>query len=412
MIIIGDNMRIGKFAQVNNLSIDTIRHYMDLGLILPEKQGGQYYFDSRCQKALDQILNLKGLGFNLNEIKIIFFYESFGRLTDYEGDIYYRELFIDKHRKVSEEIERLLKIKDKLKNEIDAMSEKSSEPAFEMGINLKNLELFKCSKCNGSLVLKDGRISNNQIINGTLKCSCGEEHIIESGILKAGNSIYTSSVNSDDNSISDYISLTSTSYLDNLHKGLEWSSRKIENLKLNEKVLLELGTGMGFFLRNIYNQLPEDCVYIAVDHNLERHKFLKKLIEKAPNPKNIIFICSDFLEIPIKERSVDYILDISGSSNYSFEHEEFLLKSVDSYVKEDACLLGSFITFKNFSGNSLIERKYRKNFLAKNIKQEIESLNYKLIEERISDTADKGGRYESFFVDGEKVYSYSFLGKR
>ncbi len=405
-------MKIGKFAQVNNLSIDTIRHYMDLGLILPEKQGGQYCFDSRCQKALEQILNLKGLGFNLSEIKIIFFYESFGRLTDYEGDIYYRELFIDKHRKVSEEIERLLKIKDKLKTEIDTMSEEPSEPAFEMGINLKNLELFKCSKCNGSLVLKDGSISNNQIINGTLKCSCGEEYVIESGILKAGNSIDISSVNFDNNYISDYISLTNASYLDNLHKGLEWSSRKIESLSLNEKVLLELGTGMGFFLRNIYNQLPGDCVYIAVDYNLERHKFLKKLIEKAPNPKNIIFMCSDFLEIPIKEKSVDYILDISGSSNYGFEHEEFLLKSMDSYVKEDAYLLGSFITFKNFSSNSLIERKYRKNFIIKNIKQEIESLNYKLIEERTSDTADKGGRYESFFVEGEMVCSYSFLGKR
>ncbi|MBL4934196.1 MerR family transcriptional regulator [Clostridium sp. YIM B02515] len=405
-------MKIGKFAQANNLSIDTIRHYMDLGLILPEKQGGQYYFDSRCQKALEQILNLKGLGFNLNEIKIIFFYESFGRLTDYEGYIYYRELFINKHRKVSEEIEQLLQIKDKLNTEIVAMSKKPSEPAFEMGINLKNLELFKCSKCDGSLVLKDGSISNNQIINGTLKCSCGEEYIIESGILKAGNPVETAAVSFNDNYISDYISLTNTSYLDNLHKGLEWSSRKIENLKLNEKILLELGTGTGFFLRNIYNQLPEDCVYIAVDHNLERHKFLKKLIERAPNPKNIIFICSDFLEIPIKERSVDFVLDISGSSNYGFEHEEFLLKSVDSYVKEDAYLLGSFIAFKNFTSNSLIERKYRKNFLIKNIKQEIESIKYKLMEERTSDTADKGGRYESFFVEGERVCSYSFLGKR
>ena len=92
-------MKIGKFAQVNNLSIDTIRHYMDLGLILPEKQGGQYCFDSRCQKALEQILNLKGLGFNLSEIKIIFFYESFGRLTDYEGDINYLLISTGKFQK-------------------------------------------------------------------------------------------------------------------------------------------------------------------------------------------------------------------------------------------------------------------------------------------------------------------------
>lgn len=32
-------MKIGKFGEKNNLSIDTIRHYMDLRLIIPEKKG-------------------------------------------------------------------------------------------------------------------------------------------------------------------------------------------------------------------------------------------------------------------------------------------------------------------------------------------------------------------------------------
>ena len=31
-------MKIGKFGEVNNISIDTIRHYMDLSLIIPEKR--------------------------------------------------------------------------------------------------------------------------------------------------------------------------------------------------------------------------------------------------------------------------------------------------------------------------------------------------------------------------------------
>ena len=30
-------MKISKFAEVNNVSVDTIRHYLDLGLIIPEK---------------------------------------------------------------------------------------------------------------------------------------------------------------------------------------------------------------------------------------------------------------------------------------------------------------------------------------------------------------------------------------
>lgn len=39
-------MKIGKFGEVNNLSIDTIRHYMDLSLIIPEKKGDTIFLMS------------------------------------------------------------------------------------------------------------------------------------------------------------------------------------------------------------------------------------------------------------------------------------------------------------------------------------------------------------------------------
>jgi hypothetical protein len=48
----------------------------------------------------------------------------------------------------------------------------------------------------------------------------------------------------------------------------------------------------------------------------------------------------------------------------------------------------------------------------KNIKEEIDNLKYNALEEFTSNYVDKGGRYESYFVEGEKVYSYSFFGKR
>ncbi|MCU5518479.1 methyltransferase, partial [Bacillus wiedmannii] len=49
-------MKIGKFGEVNNISIDTIRHYMDLSLIIPERKGSHYFFDEYCQTDLELIL--------------------------------------------------------------------------------------------------------------------------------------------------------------------------------------------------------------------------------------------------------------------------------------------------------------------------------------------------------------------
>lgn len=405
-------MKIGKFAEANGLSIDTIRHYMDMGLIIPEKKGGQYYFDLRCQEDLYNILNLKSMGFTLSEIKTIFMFKGFGKLTPFQEDEYYRALYKNKYSSIEKEIEELNRIRDRLKDKLQELSKYKFEKNFEMGIGIKALSLFSCLKCGGELILSHGKIINNQVMNGSLRCSCGEEYIIRDGILMVGSIEGLLEFKFDYNYIRDYISLTDISYLENLYKGLEWEYRRINFDDFKSKVLLELGSGMGFFLRSIYNDLPDDCVYIAVDYNLERHQFLKNMLEGSSIRKNIIFVCSDFLKIPIRNKSIDVLLDISGTSNYSFDNEAFLLKEIDNYVRDDAMLIGAYILFKNFGANSQIDEKYRKNFILKNIKEEIKALKYKLIDEKTSGYIEKGGKYESFFNQGEKIYSYIFYGKR
>jgi hypothetical protein len=281
-----------------------------------------------------------------------------------------------------------------------------------MGINLRNLDLFKCLKCHSSLVLSQGNIVNNQIIDGRLKCDCGTFYEIEDGILIINNRLEKHDLKFDYNYVEEYISLTDIEYLDNVYKSLELIHKKIEFDNFENKKILELGMGMGFFLRHIYKDLPSNSVYIAIDNDLGRHKFLKDMLELINCSKNIIFICSDFTEIPIGDKSIDILIDYSGTSNYSFENEEFLLNVTDSYIKESAWLIGAYILFKNFGLNSKIDDKYRKNFVLRNVKTEIKNLNYKPIYEKLSESLDKGGKYEDYFVKGEEVYSYLYYGKR
>ena len=311
---------------------------------------------------------------------------------------------------MSKKIDSLENIKGNLKQKIQELSARDNKSKPNLGIDIKCLSIFRCAKCDGDLILGDGYITENKIISGRLRCLCGEEYIIDDGILIVGNTADAEEI--DHNFIIDYINSTDKEYLNNIYTGLEWAHKRFDFSVINRKIALELGSGKGFFLRYIYSDIPDDSVYIAVDHDIKMHRFLKGMLENADTAKNIIFICSDFLELPIKDKLIDVLLDISGTSNYSFEHEQFLLDLVDHYVKDRAILLGGYIMFKKFASDSLVEEKNRKNFTLDHIKERIMNLGYSLNEERVSDFVEKGGKYESYFKKGEKVYTYNFYGKR
>jgi SAM-dependent methyltransferase len=247
------------------------------------------------------------------------------------------------------------------------------------------------------------------ILSGTLKCPCGAEYPVRDGILFAG-AVRDGADQPPD--ILSYIQHTDTAYLNRIYKTLEWDVQNIDFKSLSGKLVLELGSGSGFFLRRIYNELPEDTVYIAVDHDPGKLRFLKEALEKSGGRRNILFLCCDFAQMPLSPRSIDVICDYSGTSNYSFDHGEFLLESIERYYKLDAALLGSYIIFKNFSQNSMVPMDCRPNFRLDAVKKQIEKLGFSKQAEYTSDVVTKGGIYEDYFRDDEKILTYSFVGKR
>lgn len=339
-------MRIGEFSKKNNITIEAVRHYIDLGILIPYKKGGQYDFDENNQNDLDKILELKSLGFTLNEIKSILAYKLLGKFSfNYENNIL-KNIFLLKEKEINRKIEELSVMEVKLKEKIESLNEDEMKKGIDMGVDISNLNLLSCNLCKGDLYLEDGAIKNNKIIDGKLRCNCGNEYTIRAGILMVKNNYKFTEEYKNENIIEEYLQETDEDYIFNIRKGLDWGSAKLKEISLEAKVVLEIGSGLGFVLRNLYSSLSKNSVYIAIDNDINKHIYLKSLLEKSNLNNNVLFICTDFKEIPIKEDIVDIFIDCTGSSNYWFEKNDFSINNILDYLKKDAYLLLAYIILK------------------------------------------------------------------
>lgn len=403
-------MKISKFAQQNGISNDTIRHYMKLGLISPIKDGGQYDFDENCQKNFDHIIKLKNMGFSLSEIKTILLYDKVGRLTQYSEISDYRSLYLDKLADLDKELLRLNHAKNTIEEYI--LTLKSPEQFnHQFGIPLKDMSLLQCAVCQKPLLVKDGTIEGDSVISGQLECRCGESYSIINGILTSSARSNSNEILSGLEFVGDYIKHTSEDYLNNISRALEFFDSIVEHIDLENKTIIEAGTGWGVFIRYIYDKLPESMTYIAVDKSYEQLLLLKETLEKVPMKKNVLFVCADFESLPLKHHSSDVLIDATGSTSYNFDTDEWLLNTMKPYLKEEYELLAGYMLFSKFNLKSDIPIHLRKYYDMNLLEEHLKENKIEILRSALYDQVEESGPYDSYFNDGEVVFTRCIHGK-
>ena len=105
------------------------------------------------------------------------------------------------------------------------------------------------------------------------------------------------------------------------------------------------------------------------------------------------------------------MIDATGSSNYAFEHEDFLLDSLVDLLADGSTIYGHYLVFKNFAFNSIIPEKSRKWFKKESVKDQLAVLGFNHLKEYETSPISQGGPRESFFVEGEEIFNYLYIGK-
>lgn len=414
-------MKIGQFSKKYEVSKDTIRHYMDMGLILPIKEGGQYFFDDRCQKDMSTVLEMKALGFPLDLIRSFQFYKRVSRMKSLDHEKFYHELIKNQLVDVEDQLKNLNVIKSDLQVKLEDTQTAPPTSLHKMGVPLEFLSLVVCPLCKGTLTLSGSEIVNNNVITGQLKCSCGEVLPIVDGILISGayKEMPPETKIEEDMQffLADYIKHTPAVYFENLYTGFQWTKSRMNFENLSNKLILELGSGLALFLRTIYDSLPEDVFYVCVDHNEMMQKFLKSILEQNAENKKIVFILSDFNQIPLKPSSVDALIDMAGTSNYMLNNldqvdESFLLNTLSGLYKPDMFVASNYFAFDKYDSNHpVIPLNKRTNFQMDYIRRSYEDTNIQIVDQLKSNTLPLGGKYESFFGKGDQVSVTHLIGK-
>jgi len=410
-------MKIGEFANKYNVSQDTIRYYIKQKMLLPQKKNGQYNFCNICEEDMQNILELKTCHFSIKEIKKILFYMRVSKLDINMKDAFLKELMEQRAKEVRDEIEELLLVEEKIEKQINKLNNSNQKIKIsKLGVPISFISNMCCPKCKKEYKIFSSSIVENNIIEGELVCEC-DKLIIEDGII-----ISKTCPKFDGKIIefAEYVKETNVEYFNILYSMSFDLKDKIDFSKYSNKILLELGTGFGLFIRAVYEDLPKNSTYICVDYNYKYIKKLKNIFEKISISNNIIFLNCRFEELPLKENTVDCLFDYAGRTNYYFHKYEYkekfnkcFFKMIDNVLKRECDYFGTHYLVKTKVKQEILSEDQMNMFNREYIKKELENLDFKILYSKKSEEMPMGGKYERVHFDkDDKVEMYNIFSVR
>lgn len=334
-------MRISEFASMLSISVDTVRHYMDIGILTPSKIGGHYYFDSDMLKQGRLILKLKRHDFKLSEIRNILLYQNLTPLDKKIKANYYYHVYESKLNEVRGIINRYREIEVSLENMLHETKGVTCVTET-MGVDVFSIAFFSCPFCKSNLNLNASELVNNTIITGSLDCKCGYSLLIDNGMMIDNTSITTDDYLSHQD-IVDYIDNTSIEFMNELNKSIIWFEKQIESNYKENNVVLDIGTGFGLMIRNIIKNFDESVTLICNEIDVVKLRFVKKLIETSGIKCKVLYLACDLRYLPIKEKSITLLTSFmttpafEDENSHVFDYIHNLMKD-----KSEVCLLENY----------------------------------------------------------------------
>ncbi|KPU45600.1 HTH-type transcriptional regulator ZntR [Oxobacter pfennigii] len=336
-------MRIGEFARKHGITQDTIRHYLEMGLLVTEKNGGHLRFTEDDSKDMEMIIELKQLDFSLAEIRKILGFQRLSGPKTYEYRNHYLSFLEDKNRQIAKELRKYTKMSSYLNNKIKAFKMDEAKTAKRLGFPMPSIGLLRCPDCNGPLNLSDGTIEKNMITAANVNCKCGYSAVIQNGIYVDEKAVRKRTINGKPMpSKKEYLEAASPNYINFLYKGISMIIDNIQKYEKEPGYIMELEACVGFFLMQYIKHLPKNSTYILIDYDKDRIIDLKRNLEVYHEHKNFIFLCCDYDRLPLANSCIDIMIDFWMTNSFARSNNQLIFDIVLPFLKEGGLLTGAF----------------------------------------------------------------------
>lgn len=408
-------MKIGQFAKNVGVTVDTVRHYIELGLLIPTKERTHYYFDQNCIDDMTLIMKLKDLQFTLQEIHRVISIKRVTHFVDIQEIDFYLKVLIEKKQ-------NLLQEKEKINHSLRLLDEKI-ESIYQMnvaatvtGVPITFLSMFHCPHCQKALHVTDAFIKEQYVFTGALHCACGYEAVIKDGIIVTPD-ISTSPQNEHYIYDQQMIEEITPSFVSLLEKGNQWIFNRLLRQDFSHKVILETNVETYVFPPKLLCSLTPDALYVFCGNTMEMLRTLKRKIEHFNPGLQVLYIVNSQLDLPFKHEVIDVVIDVLSFNDFSLFNNYLPLEKLRPYFKKETIILG-YTAYYDLDAKSHQQlRKLYPNSHIQNIQpffleNNLLSGGFQLVEKECIGFTDHPGEYIDYHTENEKLYCMAYAAHR
>lgn len=301
-------MKIGAFAKKFKLNKSTVRYYSDIKLLIPKQTETYPDYDESCQKDMADILNLKTMGFTIEQIKEIKILDRF-YVNFSESNL--NHLYSILNLKVKEHKEHINQISEQIETiESYKASLIHKDILTPYGIPVMSLSFLNCPTCHEQLNISNAAIQSNQILSGQLSCSCGMTYDIRNGIIMASDSIADDKSGDKQLEAFEFVNKLDNSHIANIRN----MGVKIQNSLRqwdHSHGIIFMNADVDVLLMSLTDEFKSDGHYLFCSYDYNGLVILKSKMERQNIKGHFTFIYFD-QALPIRH-DIPYLIDNVGN---------------------------------------------------------------------------------------------------